>query len=98
MSDNIRHPSVGVAIRMGGIATLAISWLAGRELWRLHDGHDASALCFLLALVTFLAGCAGSAMLVVGPHLLDKVEVSRRWARGSTVSHLPLGDDHDLRR
>jgi hypothetical protein len=98
MNEELRHPLLGVAMRAGGLATLAISWLCGRELWRLHSVHDMHALCFLLALVTFLAGCAGSAMLVVGPHLLDKVEVSELWARQARASHLPSRDDHGLPR
>jgi hypothetical protein len=39
------------------------------------------ALDYLLALVAFACGSVGCAMLFVGAHLFDQVEVSARWRR-----------------
>ena len=84
---------MGISMRAGGATSLGLSWLGGHELWLLHGTNAVGALMFLLALVTFLAASAGSAMLILGAHLFDKVEVSARWARQS-VTHDPLSHDH----
>ena len=60
---------------------LGLSWTCGHALWLLHGERSQGVVAFLLALVTFLSASIGSAMLIVGPHLFDKVEVSARWAR-----------------
>lgn len=86
-----------MAIRAGGAATLGFAWLCGHELWRLHGTDPSGPLPFLLAFITFLASCAGSAMLIVGPHLLDEVEISRRWARRPVIHDSSPGDDHGFR-
>jgi len=71
----------GLSIRMSGLAVLGLSWACGHGLWLLHGERSPGAVVFLLALVTFLSASAGGAMLILGPHLFDKVEVSERWAR-----------------
>jgi hypothetical protein len=81
MSGRDHCPFSGISIRAGGLASLGLSWLCGRELWLLHSTNVLSFLMFLLALMTFLAASAGSAMLIVGPHLFDEVEVADRWRR-----------------
>ena len=60
---------------------LGLSWACGHGLWLLHGDRSPGAAAFLLALVTFLSASAGSATLILGPHLFDRVEVSARWAR-----------------
>ena len=89
---------MGVSIRAAGLATLGLSWICGHELWRLHSMDGTSALTFFLALVTFLAASAGSAMLIVGEHLFDEVEISQRWARRPVVHDSMSGEEHDFRR
>lgn len=86
-----------MAIRTGGVAALGLAWFGGHELWRLHGTDPLGPLMFLLALITFLAASAGSAMLIVGPHLLDEVEISRRWARRPVIHESDPGNDHDFR-
>ena len=81
MAGRDHHFLPGISIRAGGLVVLGFAWLCGRELWLLHTVRDPTAWMFLLALMTFLAASVGSTMLIVGPHLLDKVEVSGRWER-----------------
>ena len=83
-----------MAIRTGGAAVLGLAWLGGHELWRLHGANPSGALMFLLAFITFLAACSGSAILIVGHHLLDEVEISRRWARRPVIHDSDPGDGH----
>ena len=97
MSGQAHRPWTGAAIRMGGLVALGLSWLCGRELWLLHGPHNPTALEFLLATGTFIAACAGSAMLIVGPHLLDEVEVSERWRRRPEADDLRSSDNHGIR-
>ncbi|MEO9130928.1 MAG: hypothetical protein ABI240_06935 [Sphingomonas sp.] len=70
----------GLSIRACGLVMLGLGWASGHALWLLH-GRAPGVGVFLFALATFLTASLGSAMLVVGPHLFDKVEVSERWAR-----------------
>jgi hypothetical protein len=67
-------------LRLIGAVTLVIS--AG--LWALlfrTPTPPPDALAWLIALLAFASLCAGSAMLVLGPHLFDQVELSERWTR-----------------
>ena len=59
---------------------LGLTWVCGHALWLLR-GEPPGVAAFMLALGSFLTASFGSGLLVVGPHLLDKVEVSERWAR-----------------
>lgn len=78
---SLLSPLLSIAMRAGGVAALGLAWLCGHELWRYHAERQISAAAFLLALATFLIATLGSAMLIVGPHLFDQVEVSGRWTR-----------------
>jgi hypothetical protein len=71
----------GLSIRGFGLAVLGLSWACGHALWLLHGESSPGVAAFLLAMTAFLSASTGSAMLVLGPHLFDKVEVSERWAR-----------------
>jgi hypothetical protein len=71
---------------------IGLCWLCGSELWRLHGRTDIDTLKFLLAMLTFFMASAGSAMLCVGAHLLDEVEVSQRWACRSLPDRFPEQD------
>jgi hypothetical protein len=80
----------GLSIRALGLALLGFAWTCGRALWLLHGEKSPGIEAFLLALAIFMSASIGSAMLIVGPCLFDKVEVSVRWAR--MAAHL---DDRD---
>jgi hypothetical protein len=71
----------GLSIRALGLAILGLSWMCGHALWLLHGAASPGVVAFLLALVTFLSASVGSATLILGPRLFDKVEVSARWSR-----------------
>jgi len=75
------HLLRGLSIRVLGLAVLGLSWTCGHALWLLHGERSPGAAAFLLALATFLSASTGAAMLIIGSHLFDKVEVSARWAR-----------------
>jgi len=80
MRGALHHLLRGVSIRASGLAMLGLAWVSGHALWLLR-GEAPGAAAFLFALASFLTASFGSALLIVGPHLLDKVEVSERWAR-----------------
>ncbi len=61
-----------------GIAAIAAQRLAGVS----HPPHAPSLLAFVLATLAFTGASAGSALLLLGAHLFDRVEVSARWRRG----------------
>jgi len=71
----------GLSIRVFGLAILGFVWVCEHALWRLRGEAAPGVEAFLLALATFLGASVGGAMLILGPHLFDKVEVSSRWAR-----------------
>jgi hypothetical protein len=72
-----------VAIRLGGLAMLPLGALSIDLLYKLvhHRPHPATFLELCLAAASFLFLSIGSALLMLGSHLLDKVEISPRWAR-----------------
>ncbi len=80
-----------IALRAGGAASCGISYLA---IWalvglRLGDGQlPDGVLPFVLAAAGFLCVSVGSALLALGHHIFDEVEISQRWQSASIV------DDH----
>jgi hypothetical protein len=80
MRGALHHLLRGLSIRASGLAMLGLAWACGHALWLLR-GDAPGVGAFLLALASFLTASFGSALLIVGPHLFDKVEVSERWAR-----------------
>lgn len=72
---NIGLRLVGMALI--GIAAAAISWMYSL----VHaDGDDpVTFLGYLLALIGFISASVGSALLFLGTHIFDEVEVSARW-------------------
>ena len=72
-------------LRLAGLLLLALAWLIGRHLFAVPDvtaKYRASA--YLLAMVGTTSACAGSALVVLGRHLFDQVELPARW-----TIHLP---------
>ncbi len=69
-------------LRLGGILLLSGAWALGTcltSLVRRHAPHDISPLELLTGMLMFGAGSLGSATLVLGKHLFDKVAISERW-------------------
>jgi hypothetical protein len=67
-------------LRLVGAVTLIVS----AALWSLlfkAPTRSPDAMAWLEALLAFASFSAGSAMLVLGPHLFDPVELSERWTR-----------------
>ena len=75
--------SVGLLLRLGGIALLVLAFLAARMLrmQAIAGSIEADATAWLLAAIAFLCGSAGAAFLFVGPHLFDPVKIAKRWRR-----------------
>ncbi len=67
-------------IRISGAVLLAIACTVARVLFAAPDPAP-HVHAYLLALILFVAASAGSAMLVLGGHLLDPVPLSPRWTR-----------------
>lgn len=70
-----------VAIRLGGLAMLPFGALSIDLLCKLVHGrqHPVTFLELCLAASTFLCLSVGSALLMLGSHIFDKVEISPRW-------------------
>ena len=81
MRGLLHHPLRGFSIRAFGLAVLGLAWMCGHALWLLRGEASSGVAAFLLAMAAFMSGSIGSAMLIVGPFLFDKVEVSVRWSR-----------------
>ncbi|WP_404714081.1 hypothetical protein [Sphingomonas sp. MMS24-J13] len=67
-------------LRLVGAVTLVVSAALWSLLFRTPT-RSPDAIAFLLALLAFASLSAGSAMLVLGQHLFDQVELSQRWTR-----------------
>lgn len=74
-----------LGLRVTGLGSLSIarlSWHALRGLAGAGGFHHAPPLAaFALALLVFLASSVGAALLALGHHLFDRVEVASRWRR-----------------
>jgi hypothetical protein len=70
-------------LRLGGLALLALAAVDGLRLMAIGAGHEGQepARVYLLALIGFLLASAGSALLVNGRRLFDRIAVSGHWAR-----------------
>lgn len=86
MVNSQQSPARDVAIRLGGLAMLPFGALSIDLLYRLVHGrpHPATFLELFLAASGFLCLSIGSALLMLGSHILDRVEISPRWAPQAT--------------
>ncbi|WP_428630198.1 hypothetical protein [Sphingopyxis sp.] len=76
--------AANLGLRVGGLALLAVGWLAAVRLHQMAlttSARDATSFMMLLSAIVFICGSAGSALLFVGPGLWETVEVSERWRR-----------------
>lgn len=80
---DVRHDwKTDIELRLCGAASCGVSYLAIRSLMALHLSESQmsqSALPFFLAGIGFLCASAGAAVLVLGHHIFDQVEISERW-------------------
>ncbi|CAN5227991.1 hypothetical protein BH10PSE12_BH10PSE12_22070 [soil metagenome] len=75
---------LGLSIRAAGVGLLLIAWAAATGMSgaiAADPRADPIVLEMLLGFVLFGAGSLGSAMLLLGRHLLDRVVVSDKWSR-----------------
>jgi hypothetical protein len=70
------------AFRLGGGLLLLIAWLVGRFFVgqvQLHHPDGVTGWDLILGMVTFAATSMGSILVSYGHHVLDRIEVARRW-------------------
>jgi hypothetical protein len=69
------------ALRPAGLVMLTVAGVSGHVLAMTTVGHirPSTALAYVLALLVFLCGSSGTALALLGPRLLDRVVVARRW-------------------
>lgn len=84
-TDDGRHSlQSDLSLRGLGLLSLGVSVLLIRSLVHYLQGQvphtPPGPLSFLFAALGFLCGSAGGALLTLGHHLFDEVEVSQRWA------------------
>lgn len=79
-----RSRACDVAPRMGGLGLLPVGAVSSNLLYHLANAapaHGATAFEFGLAAMGFLCLSIGLALLALGSHIFDEVEISARWAR-----------------
>jgi hypothetical protein len=77
-------PASRWGIRQLGVVLLLAAYAVAKHLLAIGGGRhgDQPPVVYLLALVTFLCGSAGCALLILGYHIFDKIRVSKRWRQG----------------
>lgn len=77
-----------VAIRMGGLGMLPVGAVSIDLLYHLANTtpvHEVTAFELGLAAMGLLCLSIGSALLALGSHIFDEVEISARWASQSGI-------------
>jgi hypothetical protein len=83
MSNPRQSRARDVAIRLAGLAMLPAGAVSIDLLYHLANAtpaHEAAAAELVLAALGFLCLSIGSALLALGLHIFDEVEISARWA------------------
>jgi hypothetical protein len=78
------HKRTDMTIRAAGALSCATAYLAIHTLGHLYDGAaraEPGVVVYLLAATAFLCSSFGAALLLLGHHVLDRIEVSARWQR-----------------
>lgn len=90
MTEWHRRRRGDLGLRALGLATCALSYGSFQHLMAMHVADPAhwspGLLAYVLTATGFLAASAGSAMVTLGTHLFDKIEVSERWRAGHLAS------------
>lgn len=88
MQDWHHRRSTDLGLRLGGVALCGVSWLAIRTLvhtrlapWPASPG----LMAFGLAAVGFICASAGAALLSIGHHIFDEIEIGERWRTRTIV-------------
>jgi hypothetical protein len=84
---------VDLGLRAAGLLLCGVALLAMRHLCAVQvHPQPAGVIAFGLAAAAFLGASGGSAMLILGGHLFEEVEVSERWrAKPDTSFAFPAG-------
>jgi hypothetical protein len=74
-----------LGLRLAGVGSLAAARLSFHGLRGLSGAggfhHAPPLMAFVLALVVFFAASIGTALVALGHHVFDRVEVASRWRR-----------------
>lgn len=77
-----RSRRADLGLRASGLILCWISYAAFARLVAVHSSpHAGDVVAYGLAALGFIAASGGSAMLLLGHHLFDEIEVSARWRR-----------------
>ena len=75
-----RRKYADAAMRAIGLALLLPAAMIGRRLFAVADPQaTVRPLAYLLGLLFFAGASSGTALLVLGRHLFDQIELSARW-------------------
>jgi hypothetical protein len=73
-----------VGLRLVGLVSCGVAYAALSHLFSVPLTARAPApLTYALAAIGFVLASAGTALICLGHHLFDRIEVSSRWRRGS---------------
>lgn len=78
-----RLPASRWGLRQLGVVLLLAAYAAGDHLVAIAPRFPQTEppLVYFLALIAFVCGSAGCALVIHGHHLFDRAEVSERWRR-----------------
>lgn len=69
-------------LRLTGLVLLAVAGAALRWLYLLHvRPQSAGLLAYALGALAYVGASCGAALVILGRHLFDEMEVSSRWGR-----------------
>ena len=89
MSTSRKQIARDISLRVAGVLLLIMFLLLYRRLVDsvgLRHSQDVSLAEYLAAAGGFMCFSVGSALLMLGEHILDQVEVSSRWIQGGPIS------------
>lgn len=87
------------ALRLVGGLLLLLAWLAGAFLQSRAARHGTTGVIDTgLSLAALLAASIGSAGLIMGGHLIDRVQVSERWRSTCGDRHQERGGPGSISR
>lgn len=82
MRDRHHNWRTDIGLRLGGATLCGLAWFLIRTLLGLHLPQNPAALgagALALAAGGFLCASLGLALLTLGHHLFDTIEVGERW-------------------
>lgn len=84
MARDGKKTLLDMALRLSGLVLALVAYLAIRHLAQDYPArrvHQPSPIDFACAAIGFLGMSASAVLTLLGRHVLDRVEISRRWAR-----------------